>query len=152
MGFPVEKAGGNRLKIIEEIYDITAPIRKVLTDPSNIPMKQLNDQYRGTYINILESPNFENYNAVLGEAKSGRYKQSKINFKKRNLNGQGIKKIIIPSNIIDIYTRLEVLFGLKVSGHTDNLTEASNQIGELNKRGGIQNKQQYQNANIKFEK
>ena len=34
--------------------------------------------------------------------------------------------IFIPNNIIDIYTRLEVLLGLKLSGHTDTLTEASN--------------------------
>ena len=28
------------------------------------------------------------------------------------LKGRGVEKIIIPSNIIDIYTRLEVLLGL----------------------------------------
>ena len=42
------------------------------------------------------------------------------NFKKEepdNLKGQGIEKITIPSNIVDIYTRLEVLLGLKLSGH-----------------------------------
>ena len=58
------------------------------------------------------------------------------------LKGKGIEKIIIPSNIIDIYTRLEVLLGLKLSGHTNTLTEASNLIDELYKRGEIQNKQQ----------
>ena len=66
------------------------------------------------------------------------------------LKGRGIEKIIIPSNIIDIYTRLEVLLGLKLSGHTDTLTEASNLIDELYKRGEIQNKQQYRNALNKF--
>ena len=66
-----------------------------------------------------------------------------------DLEGHGIK-IIIPNNIIDIYTRLEVLLGLKLSGHTDTLTEASNLIDELYKRGEIQNKQQYRNALNKF--
>ena len=66
-----------------------------------------------------------------------------------NLEGRGIK-IIIPNNIIDIYTRLEVLLGLKISSHTDTLTEASNLIDELYKRGEIQNKQQYRNALNKF--
>ena len=66
-----------------------------------------------------------------------------------DLEGQGVK-IIIPSNIIDIYTRLEVLLGLNLSGHTDTLTEASNLIDELYKRGEIQNKQQYRNAPNKF--
>ena len=70
----------------------------------------------------------------------------------RNLNldiklkGRGIEKIIIPSKIIDIYTRLELLLVIKLSGHSDTRTEASNLINELYKRGEIQNKQQYRNA------
>ena len=68
-----------------------------------------------------------------------------------DLRGEGIK-IIIPSNIIDIYTRLEVLLGLNLSGHTNNLTEASNLKDELYKPGEIQNKQQYRNALSKFSK
>ena len=55
-----------------------------------------------------------------------------------DLSGSGVTKIIIPSNIIEIWTRLEVLLGLKLSGHTDTLTEASNLIDELYKRGEIQ--------------
>ena len=51
----------------------------------------------------------------------------------RKLKGRGIEKIIIPSNIIDIYTRHAVLLGLKLSGHTGTLTEASNLIDELYK-------------------
>ena len=47
-----------------------------------------------------------------------------------DLQREGVK-IIIPTNIIDIYTRLEVLLGLKLSGHTNTLTEASNLIVEL---------------------
>ena len=120
-----------------------------MTDTSNIPIKQLNDQDRGIFINILESLNFKSYNASRGESKSSRYKQSKTNFLKRNLDGQGVK-IIIPSTTIDIYTRLEVLLGNKLSGHTDTLTEASNLIDELYKRGEIQNEQQYRNALNKF--
>ena len=58
----------------------------------------------------------------------------------------------IPSNIIDIYTRLEALLGLKLSGHTDTLTEASILIDELYRQGEIQNKQQYRNALDKFSK
>ena len=45
-----------------------------------------------------------------------------------------------------MYTRLEVLPGLKLSGHSDTLTEASNLIDDLYKRGEIQNEQQYRNA------
>ena len=67
-----------------------------------------------------------------------------------NLEGRGVKKIIIPSNIIDLYTRPEVLLGLNLSGHTDILTESSNLIDELYKRGEIENKQHYRNALNKF--
>ena len=61
------------------------------------------------------------------------------------LEGQGLK-IIIPSNVVDIYTRLAVWLGLKISGHNDTLTEASNLIDEIYKRGELQNEQQYRNA------
>ena len=63
-----------------------------------------------------------------------------------DLQGQGIEKNTRPSNIIDNYTRLEILPGLKLSGHTNTLTEASNLIDELYKRGEIQNEKQYGNA------
>ena len=66
-----------------------------------------------------------------------------------DLEGLGMK-IIIPNNIKDIYTGLEVLLGLRLSGHTDTLTEASNLIDELYKRGELQNNQQYRNALDKF--
>ena len=61
-----------------------------------------------------------------------------------NLKGQGNEKFNIPSNIFDIYNRLEVLLGLKLRGHTDTITEASNLIDDLYKIGEIQNKRQYQ--------
>ena len=51
-----------------------------------------------------------------------------------DLQGEGMK-INMPCNIIDIYTRLEILLGLKLIGHTNTLTEASNLIDELYKRG-----------------
>ena len=35
-------------------------------------------------------------------------------------------KIVTPSNIIGIRTRLVVILRLKLCGHTDSLTEASN--------------------------
>ena len=65
------------------------------------------------------------------------------------LEGEGMKTII-PSNLIDNYTRLEVLVGLKLSSHIDTLTEVSNLIDELYKTGEIQNEQQYRNALNKF--
>ena len=67
-----------------------------------------------------------------------------------DLQREGVK-IIITSNIFDIYTRIEILLGLKISCHTFTLTEASNLIDEFYKRGEIQNKQQYRNALDKFQ-
>ena len=74
--------GGNKLKIKGKIYEIPQSIQKVLTDTSNIPIKQLKDKDRDIFTNILESLNFENYKAIRGESKSGRYKQSKSILKK----------------------------------------------------------------------
>ena len=148
-GFRVEKMGDNKLKNIEKIYNVTPGIQKVLTNTSNIPLKKLNDKDREVFNKILKSLDFEKYKAIRGESKSGRYKQSKTIFKKRNLEGQKMK-IFTPSNIIDIYTRLEVLLGFKLTGDTDTLTEASKLIDEIYRIGEIQNEQQNRNALDKF--
>ena len=66
-----------------------------------------------------------------------------------DLGGQDVN-IIIPSNIIDIWTKLEVLLGWKLFDHTDTLTEASNVTDNFYKRFETQNKQQYQNVLDKF--
>ena len=66
-----------------------------------------------------------------------------------DLQGEGVT-FIIPSNIVDIYTRLEVLVGVELSGHTNTLTKASNLIDELYNRGEIQKEQQNRNAFNKF--
>ena len=62
------------------------------------------------------------------------------------MEGRGFDRVIIPSNFIDIYTRLEVSLGLELSGHTNTLTEASNLIDEQNKKDEVQIEQQYRNA------
>ena len=145
--------GGNRLKVNDKIYEVTPGIQKLLTDTCNIPMKKINDKHRELIIIILKSLDFEGYKAIRGESKSGRNKQSKTIFRKlanqSNLEGQGVK-FTIPSDIIDLYTRLEILLGQKLSGHIDTLTEASNLVVELNKRDEIQNKQHFGNALDKF--
>ena len=153
-GFPVEKLGGYKLKIIEDVYNVSDNLQNVFTNTSNIPLKKLKDKDKQRCYNILESPNFENYKAIRGETKSTRCKYCKSNFenrvKKSFLEDQRIEKVILPSNGIDIYTRLEILLGLNLSGHTDTLTEASNLVDQLYKKGEIQNEQQYGNALDKF--
>ena len=71
-------------------------------------------------------------------------------FDEIDLQGQGVK-IIIPPNKIDIYTKLQVLPCLILSGHTDTLAEASALINQLYKIGEIQNEQQYRNALNNFQ-
>ena len=52
-------------------------------------------------------------------------------------------QIFIPSNIIDWNATLDVLLALKLSGHTETLTEASNLIDESYKTGEIQTEEEY---------
>ena len=40
-----------------------------------------------------------------------------------DLQGEGVK-IFIPFNLVDIYPRLEILLGLRLNGHSDNLTRS----------------------------
>ena len=148
-GPPVKMVGGTEVEINDKKFNKTPNLQQVFTQTSGIPLKKLNDQEREKCKKNLNTLNFQNYVPKSGENKSGRYKYSKTNFKNHNLQGEGVK-IIIPSNIIDIHTKLEVLLGLRLIGHTDTLTEASNLIDELYKRGEIQNKQQYRNAINKF--
>ena len=153
LGVPIITLGGHRLRIRDNDYEITPEIYKTLsyTGHTGNTMKKEND--------ILMLNNFINdlgYTGV-GDRVSKRKTFLTITlpklvdeiqnrtFDEFDLEGQRVK-IIIPSNIIDIYTRLEILLGLKLSDHTDTLTEASNLIDELYKRGEIQNEQQYRNA------
>ena len=114
-------------------------------------MKKLDKTETQTYKQLLKTLNYKNYKHKSGEKTSGRYKNTNNLLVPINFQGRGFEKIIIPSNIIDIYTRLEVLLGLKLSGHNNTLSEASNLIDELYRQGEIQNKQQYQNTLNKFQ-
>ena len=154
-GFLVDKIGGSRVEINENIFDLTPNLLKVFTDTSGKSIKKLNKNEEITYKKLLKTLEYPNYKPRGGESKSRRYYYNTKKFNQSetdsDLEGQGVK-IIIPSSITDIYTRLEILLELKLSGHTDTLTEASNLIDELYKRGEIQNKQQYRNALDKFSK
>ena len=163
LGVPIQISEDDTMKINETVYELTPEIYKALTYTTYTgnSMKDENDILM--MYNIIRDIG---YNGI-GDRDSKRKTfftkklpklveniQNKtfedITSDSGGLQGEGIQKIIIPSNIIDIYTRLEVLLGLKFSGHTDTLTEASNLIDELYKRGEIQNKQQYRNALNKF--
>ena len=163
LGVPIQISGADTIKINEKIYELTSEIYNALSDTGYTGKTMKNESDILMMYNIIRDLGYtgdddrnskrklfftktlpklveEIQNRTLGE----------ITDDSSDLEGQGVK-IIIPSNIIDIYTRLEILLGLKISGHTDTLTEASNLIDELYKRGEIQNKQQYRNALNKFQ-
>ena len=84
--------------------------------------------YRTVLIDILNptsslptTSSLPNKSLITSSLPSGEIESSDYRFRRKRC----ISKIIIPSNIIKIWTRLEVLLGLKLSGHTDTLTEAS---------------------------
>ena len=155
---PNKMLPGIEVKINDKEYNITPGIQKVLTDTSYNTAKSMNDMEK-VFRHILQKTDYYKRLPTKGRM-SGRDRYIKIDLDKEvrrilnldtKLKVEGINKIIIPSNIIDIYTRLEVLLGLKLSGHTDTLSEASSLIDELYKGGEIQNKQHYRNALNKFQ-
>ena len=162
LGVPIYTPGGDKMRIRDKYYDLTPEIYKTLSfrgctgktmknENDILIMKKIikalgytgdgdRDSKRKTFFTkILPKLVEQNQNKTFDE----------ITDESDGLQGEGVK-LIIPSNKIDIYTRLEVLRGLKLSGHTDTITETSNLIDELHKRGEIQNKQQYQYALNKF--
>ena len=52
-GYPVKILGGTEVEINDKKFNITPGIQKVLADTSNIPLKMLNDQDRGIFVNIF---------------------------------------------------------------------------------------------------
>ena len=162
LGVPIYTLGGDTIQIKGNDYDLTPEIYKALsfTGYEGKNLKNENDilmlyniindlEYTGIGDNKSKRKTFltEKLPKLVEEIQNKTFEE--ITDDSDDLQGEGVK-IIIPSNIIDIYTRLEILLGLKLSGHTDTLTEASALIDELYKRGEIQNKQQYRNSLDKF--
>ena len=162
LGVPIQISGADTIKINENIYELTSEIYNALSDTGYTGKTMKNESDILMMNNIIRDLGYtgdDDRNSkrklfftktlpkLVNDIQNRTFE--KITDDSDDLQGEGVK-IIIPSNIIDIYTRLEILLGLKLSGHTDTLTEASNLIDELYKRGEIQNKQQYRNALNKF--
>ena len=164
LGIPIQISEGDTIKLNENVYDLTPEIYKALTYTTYTgnTMKDENDILM--MYNIIRDLGYNGKGDRDSKRKTFLTKKlpklveviqnktlDEITDDSDKLQGEGVK-VIIPSNIIDIYTRLQILLGLKLSGHTDTLTEASNLIDELYKRGEIQNKQQYCKALDNFKK
>ena len=162
LGVPIQISGADTIKINEIIYELTPEIYRALSDTGytgktmnhESDILKMNNIIRDLgYTGDVDKPSKRKTFLTITLPKLVEESQNKtfeeITDDSNDLQGEGVK-VIIPSNINDIYTKLEILLGLKLSGHTDALTEASNLIDELYKRGEIQNKQQNRNALIKF--
>ena len=154
----IQPLGENRISVNNHQFDITPHIQAYLTN-TKLTTKFLDNVEKETVFEILKNVGFLENIPKIGfnsaRMKDALYILQKEIAKFRNptlpsiekvvdsseLEGEGLK-IIIPFNIVDIYTRFEVLLGLKLSGHTDTLTEASALIDQLYKMSEIQNKQQ----------
>ena len=157
LGVPIYTLGGGKLRIRDNVYDLTPEIYKALSYTGYIDKTMKNENDVLLMNNII---NDLGYTGV--EDRDSKRKtfftitlpqlvdeiQNKT-FDEIDLEGERVK-IIMPSNILEMYTKLENLLGLKLSGHTNTLTEARNFVDELYRRGEIQNKQQYRNAVKKF--
>ena len=159
---PIHTLGGDRIRKIDNIYDLTPEIYETLSSTSYTGKAMKNENDASMMNKIKKDLGCTGR----GDRQSNRKRlfttqlptkvediQNKtideITDSSDKLEGQGLK-INNPSNIIDINTRLEVLLELKLSGRTVILTEANKLIDEFHKRGEIQNKLQYQNSLDKF--
>ena len=159
---PIIPQGENRVSFKSEEFDIKPNFQNYFTI-TRLTTKRMHNEDKLIIFNILKNNGFYDNNTKIGMKFTGMqvalYNLPKELVEIQNpplpaiendLQGEGVK-IIIPSNITDTYTRLEVLLALRLSGHTDTLTEASNLIDETYKRGEIQKKQHYRNALNKFQ-
>ena len=160
-GVLMQVLGDNRVKIGDDQYELTPEIQKALSE-TKYDFKNMNDDEIINFSNILKSVNY----TPDKDTYSARRRYIEKNLQKRvenilnppmsleestdgDLEGNGMK-YIIPSNTVDIWSKLEVLLDSKIAGHTNTLTFASHLIDELYKRGEIETENQYRNALDKF--
>ena len=129
LGVPLTSLGGDKIQAKSKIYEFTPEIHKALSQTSYTckSMKDDNDQI--TLYNVLADIGYDGQGDEKTNQKNfftrllklfGNTKEEELD----NVKSQGIEEIIIPSEIIDIYTRLEVSLGVTLSGQNDTPTEA----------------------------
>ena len=135
-GVPIYTLGGNKLRIRDNDYELIPEFSKALsyTGYTGKSTKNQND------ILMLNNIINELGHTGIGDRPSNRQifitktppklveEIQNRTFDELDLEGQGFQKNIIPSKIFDNYTKLEVLLGLKLNGHSETLSEASNLI------------------------
>ena len=137
--YSIKKLRGTTVQTNDNENNRTPGRQKMFTDQSYKTAKSKNDTEKLVFRDILQKTEY--YKCLPTKSCMSvcdRYNKNDLDKEVRrssNLDtkhkGRGIEKNIIPSDIFDIYTRLENLLGLKLSGHTDALTEASFLIKEI---------------------
>ena len=158
LGVPIYTPGGDQLRIRDNVYDFTPEVYENLsftgytgnTVKNESDMLMMNNNVRDLgYTGVGDKKSNKKTFLTIPLPKLIEKTQNKtfdeITDDSDDLQGE-VVKIIIPSNINYIYTRLEISLGLKLSGRTVTLTEASNLIDDIYKLGEIQNEQQYRNT------
>ena len=132
--------GGNRVRINNVDYNFTPELQTASNDTRhNLNNNYMHDENIDKILKNLGYDNTKNSNSKRTEFVSKDLEKRVDKYRNHplaipanenedesdDLEGQGIETINIPSNNIDNYIRLEVLLGLKLSGHTNTLMEAS---------------------------
>ena len=132
----IASLGGDKAKIRDVVYGITHELYSTLSSTGYTGKHKRSDTDDLIFNNTM---NKQGYTGV--ENKSSKLKhfntknfpervaknESRIVDESDDMQGEGMI-IIIPSNVFDIRTTLEVLLVLEISRHTDTQTEASKLI------------------------
>ena len=142
-GYDIIPLGGNRMRIKDEDYDLTPGIQTAFTDTRNnfidinIDERVLStDKILDTLLwdhtkysirkptRSIEKDLIKRVDKILSPPSAAPPAGNEESEEESGYSeGQGIK-ITIPANIIDVYTRSEILLEIKLSGHTNFLREA----------------------------
>ena len=119
---PIKSPRGTKIQIYENEYDLSKGIRNVLTKKTYNSTKSLNNNEKVVLRDFLSKTGYYTRKPTKGKPSGlDNYIKNELDDDVRRildldtkLKGRGVEKIIIPSNIIDIYTRLEILLGIKI--------------------------------------
>ena len=106
--------GGTKVEINDNEYKVPSGLQKVFTNKSYDTANSTNDMEKVIFRDILQKTIYNSRKRQKGPMSGrDRYIQNKrhdavrqISNLDKQLKGRGVEKIIIPWNIIDIYTRL----------------------------------------------
>ena len=154
LGVPTQTLCGDNLKIRNTVYELTDELYKALSSMGYTGKGTKRDSDILTFNKVLNEIGYTSEGDGKSAAKKFIWDElltktarigNGIEDESDEIESRGVE-IIVPSNIIDVWTELEVLLGLRFGDHTVTVTEASNFLDDLYNRGDIENEQQYRSA------